>query len=81
MDQTISVLTIGLPDDQHERLKALVTHRGISLNKPIEEWTVHAVAESDTEMRFLTRAARGGSQAALALLDKLNASFGTGRAD
>ena len=40
----MSVLTIRLPDDQHERLRALAEHRGISLNKLFEEFAARAVA-------------------------------------
>jgi len=71
----MSVLTIRLPDDQHERLKALAAHRGVSMNKLMEELATRAVAEFDTEVRFRARAARGDAEVGLALLDKLNAAF------
>lgn len=71
----MSVLTIRLPDDQHERLKALAAHRGVSMNKLVEELATRAVAEFDTEVRFRARAARGDAASGLALLDKLNAAF------
>jgi predicted transcriptional regulator len=67
----MSVLTIRLPDDQHERLKTLAAHRSISMNKLVEELATRAVAEFDTELRFRARAARGDPAAGLALLDKL----------
>jgi predicted transcriptional regulator len=73
----MSVLTIRLPDDQHERLKALAAHRGISLNKLIEEFTTRAIAEFDSETRFRARAARGDAHLALRLLGKLDVAFGT----
>ncbi len=71
----MSVLTIRLPDDQHERLKALAAQRNISLNKLFEELAARVVAEHDVEMRFRVRAARGDPAAGLALLDQLDAAF------
>lgn len=72
----MSVLTIRLPEDQHERLKALAAHRGVSMNKLIEEFAMRAVAEFDTEVRFRARAARGDAKVGLALLEKLDTAFG-----
>ncbi len=72
----MSVMTIRLPEDQHERLKALAAHRGVSMHKLFEEFATQAVAEFDTELRFRARAARGDAAAGLALLDKLDAAFG-----
>lgn len=72
----MSVLTIRLPDDQHERLRALAEHRGISLNKLFEEFATRAVTEFDTELRFRVRAARGDTVKGLSLLDKLDQELG-----
>jgi predicted transcriptional regulator len=74
-ETSMSVLTIRLPDDQHERLRALAEHRGISLNKLFEEFATRAVTEFDTELRFRMRAARGDAATGLALLDKLDKEF------
>ena len=41
----MSSLTIRLSDNQHERLKALATQRGVSLNKLFEEFSTKALAE------------------------------------
>jgi hypothetical protein len=71
----MSVLTIRLPEDQHNRLKALAAHRGVSLNKLFEEFSSRAIAEFDTELRFRTRSMCGDPAVGLALLDKLNSSF------
>ncbi|MCG8358039.1 MAG: ribbon-helix-helix protein, CopG family [Kiloniellales bacterium] len=71
----MATLTIRLPKDQHERLKALAARRGTSLNKLFEEFSTRALAEADVEARFLVRAARGDAQAGLALLDKLDTHF------
>lgn len=70
----MSVMTIRLPDAQHERLKVLANRRGVSLNKLFEEFATQALAESDVEARFIARAARGDATAGLALLDKLDAA-------
>lgn len=68
----MSTLTIRLTDEQHERLRALAAHRGISLNKLFEEFSAKALAEFDIENRFRVRAARGKPAAGLAILDKLD---------
>jgi hypothetical protein len=72
----MSTLTIRLPDTKHQRLKAFARSRGISLNKLVEEWATTALAQLDTENRYLLRAARGRPEEGLALLDKLDRSLG-----
>ncbi|MFK4752131.1 toxin-antitoxin system HicB family antitoxin [Oceanobacter antarcticus] len=57
----MSTLTVRLPDDKHNRLKALAAHRKISMNKLIEELSTQAIAEFDTEIRFRAMAAVGRS--------------------
>lgn len=71
----MSTLTIRLPDDKHNRLKALAAHRKISMNKLIEELSTQAIAEFDTETRFRAIAATGDTTQGLALLDKLDKHF------
>jgi hypothetical protein len=71
----MSTLTIRLPDTKHQRLKAFARSRGISLNKLVEEWATTALAQLDTENRYLLRAARGRPEDGLALLDKLDRSL------
>lgn len=68
----MSTLTIRLPDDKHERLRALAKRRHMSVNKMIEEFSTAALAEYDTEARFLARAARGRADRGLELLDMLD---------
>ena len=68
----MSTLTIRLPDDQHERLKALAAQRGISLNKLFEEFSTKATAEFDSQTRFRLRASRGDRARGIALLDELD---------
>lgn len=68
----MSVMTIRLPDAQHERLRNLARARGVSVNKVIEELTTRALTEFDLETRFQMRAARGDTDIALRLLDRLD---------
>ena len=72
----MSTLTIRLPDDQHERLKALAESQGLSLNKLFETFSTKVLAEFDAETRFRLRASRGDALAGLAILEKLDASEG-----
>ena len=69
----MSILTIRLPDDKQERLKALAKSNAISVNKLIDELATIALANFDARVRFETRAARGDPARALALLDQLDA--------
>lgn len=74
----MATMTIRIPDDQHERLKALAARRGISLNKLMEEFSTRAIVEADAESRFLVRAQRGKTKRGLELLDKLDSHFQKG---
>ncbi|ARU56521.1 VapB antitoxin [Oleiphilus messinensis] len=71
----MATLTVRLPDDKHERLKALAMHKKISINKLMEELSTQALAEFDSEIRFRTLAASGSIERGLELLDKLDSSF------
>ena len=53
----MSTLTIRLPDDKHERLKALAKSNSISINKLMDELATVALANYDARVRFETRAA------------------------
>jgi predicted transcriptional regulator len=68
----MSTLTIRLPDDKHERLKALAKSNSVSVNKLIDELATVALANFGAKARFEKRAARGNPSRALALLDKLD---------
>lgn len=70
----MSTLTIRLPDDKHERLKALARSNSISVNKLIDELATVALANFDARVRFETRAGRGDTQRAIELLNKLDQS-------
>ncbi len=67
----MTTLTIRIPDDTAARLRELAGHRGISLNKLVEEFSATGLAEFDTETRFRLRAARGSPQRGLAMLARL----------
>jgi len=69
----MSTLTIRLPDDKAERLKALARSRGLSTNKLIEELSSQALAAWDTENHFRAMAATGNVDKALEILDRLDA--------
>lgn len=58
----MSALTLRLPDQKHERLKALARMRGISLARLLDELTTQALVEFDCETRFAARAQRGSNQ-------------------
>lgn len=68
----MAALTLRLPNDKHERLRALAQSRGTSVNRLLDEVTTLLLAEFDAETRFRIRAAQGKGEAArgLALLDK-----------
>lgn len=55
----MSTLTIRLPDDKHERLKALARSNAISVNKLMDELATVALANFDARVHFEPRAARG----------------------
>lgn len=71
----MATLTVRIPDDKHERLKALASHKNISVNKLMEELSTQALAEFDSEIRFKALAATGNKANALKLLDKLDRHF------
>ena len=55
-------LTVRLPDDKHERLKALASRKEISINKLMEELSTIALVEFDAHTRYKAMAAVGDSQ-------------------
>ena len=68
----ISTLPILLPDDKHERSKALARSNSISINKLMEELATVALANYEARVRFETRAACSNPKRSLTLLDKLD---------
>lgn len=68
----MSALTIRMPDEKYERLKALSRRRRTSVNQLIDQMTTLLLAEADAETHFLLRAQRGVGKEArgVALLQK-----------
>ena len=66
----MSVLTIRVPDEKHQRLKQLAEARQMSLNKLFDEMSTRLLTEFDVEQRFKARAALGSTEDGLALLDE-----------
>ncbi len=73
----MSALTVRLPDDKHQRLKALAKSRGTPLNRLIDEMTTVMLAEFDAETRFRLRVTQGTGKVerGLKVLDELDAHF------
>lgn len=69
----MSTLTIRIPDDKAERIRALARMKGVSVNKLFDEWSAQMLTEMDIERRFQILAAQGDTQAALHILEKLDA--------
>ena len=68
----MSTLTIRLPDETAQRLKAMAKSRGLSTNKLIEQLSAHGLAAWDTENHFRAMAATGDVRKALDVLDRLD---------
>ena len=68
----MSALTVRLPDDEHQRLRAMAESRGTTLNRLIDDMATVMLAEFDAKTQFKLRAGRGTGQVerGLALLDK-----------
>lgn len=77
----MGVVTVRLPDDTHQRIKALALSRNISVNKLYEEFTVMALTQFDAENRFKALASRGNKQRGLALLKKLQQHYADSSVD
>lgn len=59
----MTALTVRLPDDKHQRLRALAESRGTTLNRLIDDMATVMLAEFDAETRFKLRVARGAGRA------------------
>lgn len=70
----MSVLTLRLPIEKHERLRRLAESRGTSMNRLVDEWATVALAQFDAETRFRALAARGSAGRGLELLDRADAA-------
>lgn len=70
----MSTPTIRLPDDKHQRLKALAEARRISVDKLIDELATIALANHDARLRFEARARKGNAWRAADVLETLGDS-------
>ena len=70
----MSVLTLRIPSDKHERLRRLAESRGLSMNRLVDEWATVALAQFDAETRFRALAARGSAARGLEILDRADAA-------
>jgi len=71
-DFQMTTLTVRIPDDKHDRLKALAQSRSISVNKLMDELATVALANHDAFLRFQALAAQGNPKRALELLNALD---------
>ncbi len=75
----MSVVTLRLPDDKHERLRQIAKARGISVNRLLDEMATIAVAQHDAEVHFRSAQARGSRERGLAVLDALDRHYNGAR--
>lgn len=68
----MGALTLRLPDDKHQRLRALAKARHTTINKILDEVTMLILVDYDAETRFKLYATEGRTMRdrGLALLDK-----------
>ncbi|HMQ58087.1 MAG TPA: toxin-antitoxin system HicB family antitoxin [Rhizobiaceae bacterium] len=69
----MTVLTIRLPDEQHQKLQDLARRQGITLDSLFEEVASVVLDDADGQARFDARAARGNAARGLEILDNLDA--------
>lgn len=72
----MSVVTLRLPDDKHERLRQLAESQGVSVNRLLDEIATVALAQHDVENQFRAVAARGSIKKGLEVLDRLDRHYG-----
>ncbi len=68
----MTVLTLSLTDEKHQRLKKLAKNKGMTVNKLLDEMTTLMLTEFDLETRYLARVERGKNKTerGLELLEK-----------
>lgn len=59
----MTALTLRLPDQKHQRLRAFAQSRGTSVNRLLDDLTTQVLIDFDAETRFRLRAASGANQA------------------
>ena len=75
----MATMTLQLPRDRQARLRRMARERGISVDKLLDEFSATGLAQYDAEVRFRAVAGKGAPARALALLDKVDATFGRKR--
>ncbi|HCZ15018.1 MAG TPA: toxin-antitoxin system HicB family antitoxin [Candidatus Accumulibacter sp.] len=55
----MAALTLRIPDDKHQRLRALAQSRSTTINRLLDEMTTSMLAEFAAETRFKLRITRG----------------------
>jgi predicted transcriptional regulator len=73
----MSVVTLRIPDEKHMRLKQLAASRNTSVNRLLDELATIVLVQHDVAVQFRAAAEEGNPARGLALLDKLDAHFGT----
>ncbi|MDE1993536.1 MAG: toxin-antitoxin system HicB family antitoxin, partial [Rhizobiaceae bacterium] len=68
----MNAVTIQIPDDVHESVKAIAAEKGVNVETLLVDVTESIVREHDAEMRFRKRAELGAGRdsEALALLSR-----------
>jgi hypothetical protein len=74
----MATITLRVPDEKAKRLRALAKHRGVSVNKLLDEFSTQGLVEFDAENRFRALAARGSTREGIKLLDELDTAFANG---
>ena len=73
----MSIVTLRIPDEKHMRLKQLAAGRNISVNRLFDELATTVLVQHDLGVQFRAAVESGDPARGLALLDKLDAHFGT----
>ena len=73
----MSVVTLRIPEEKHMRLKQLAASRNTSVNRLFDELATILLVQHDVGVQFRAAAEKGDPIRGLALLDKLDAHFGS----
>ena len=73
----MSVVTLRITEEKHARLKQLAASRNTSVNRLLDELATIALVQHDLTVQLRATAQTGNPARGLALLDKLDAHFGT----
>ena len=59
----MTVLTLRLTEEKHQRLKELAKNKGMTVNKLLDEMTTLMLSEFDLETRYIARVEHGKNKA------------------